>query len=358
MKDSFFGRHDAKDAAQIQANLGLCADWMNRLARWLSQEDGDCVSGETLACRIAAFELEAGLAPTGIVTRETRLALLDKCPSLRIRLIGPNIGSGAFFSWQTEQVLYDYFREGIERLGGIWTCREGAVQLVGLRGAHCNGQTLIRTDGVRQFSNLPYGERLHFSSAKPDYFDSLMGMFWTESREKHARIFRCVVNPASVWDAGTAHLNNGQYAYCVGKHRTRDVAHIDAVRHYAGLSWQKSWITDDTGDSVQYLALVGCAPVEVIRSSGNSLDISPDDIDRAEKAIAARIPEYVDAQKIRINIHSCAQDRASSLGCQNIAPEDYAEFMSAILRCCEMQKKAFGFALPIAYYLTDSSWFE
>jgi len=209
-----------------------------------------------------------------------------------------------------------------------------------------------------RFAQSAYGDRQHLSADKPDYFDSAMGLFWVENGVKHAQLYRCVVNPASVWAQGTAHLNNGQYAYGVGRHRTRDSAHIDAVRRYADISWDKSWIYDDSGDSVQYIALVGTSPIEVVRSTGASLDVSDADIARAESAFADRTPEYVDAQKIRINIHSCAENKPSSLGCQNIAPEDYASLMSTILRLTELQKRRYGFELPIEYFLSDGSWFE
>lgn len=352
---------DYRAAAHVQSRLGLRVDWMRRLGRLLSSFQGDnrdWSSGEALARRIAEFECAVGRAPTGIVTASTRLALLERFDSLRVQWIGPELAPHEILSWQTESALYDFFRDNVERLDGVWMERDCGVQLVGLRGVRMEGRSLRRTESARRFSESPYGSRPHLSSAKSDYFDSVMGVFWREAGVKHGRLFRCVVNPASIWPEGTAHLNNGQYAFCLGRHRTRDGAHMDAVRRYVNTTWEKSWIFDDAGDSVQYLALVGISPIEVVRSSASSLDVSEDDIARAERAFAERLPEFVDEHKIRINIHSCAENEPSSLGCQNIAPEDYAEFMSIIVRLAERQKKRYGLELPIEYYLTDGSWFN
>lgn len=352
---------DFAEAAQIQQRLGLRIDWMRRLGRLLSESFGrkcDVASGAGLARAIAEFECEMGIEPTGIVARATRKALIAQFESLGVRWIGPNLESGVLFSWQTEATLYERYCENVERLDGAWMRRDYALQLVGLRGVRLRSRCLERTDSAMRFAQSAYGDRQHLSADKPDYFDSAMGLFWVENGVKHAQLYRCVVNPASVWAQGTAHLNNGQYAYGVGRHRTRDSAHIDAVRRYADISWDKSWIYDDSGDSVQYIALVGTSPIEVVRSTGASLDVSDADIARAESAFADRTPEYVDAQKIRINIHSCAENKPSSLGCQNIAPEDYASLMSTILRLTELQRRRYGFELPIEYFLSDGSWFE
>lgn len=352
---------DFAEAAQIQQRLGLRIDWMRRLGRLLSESFGrkcDVASGAGLARAIAEFECEMGIEPTGIVACATRKALIAQFESLGVRWIGPNLESGVLFSWQTEATLYERYCENVERLDGAWMRRDYALQLVGLRGVRLRSRCLERTDSAMRFAQSAYGDRQHLSADKPDYFDSAMGLFWVENGVKHAQLYRCVVNPASVWAQGTAHLNNGQYAYGVGRHRTRDSAHIDAVRRYADISWDKSWIYDDSGDSVQYIALVGTSPIEVVRSTGASLDVSDADIARAESAFADRTPEYVDAQKIRINIHSCAENKPSSLGCQNIAPEDYASLMSTILRLTELQKRRYGFELPIEYFLSDGSWFE
>lgn len=349
---------DLVESSYIQEQLGIKCDWMNRVSHCM-QRSGITSSvprdGVELARAIANFEGEMGLMETGIIGAKTRMALIEHFPGLRIQFVGTFLEPKILLNNASESEVYFYFKNIVRSQFGTWCEHECVPFLVGLRGVHWDGVRLKRTESAKVFASSVYGAREHLRSNKADYFDSVIGVFWRESGACHACIFSAVVNPASVWSGGTAHLNNGQYTYRIGRHRTREPEHMAAIRRYA-LEWDKSWIFEDTGDSVQYIALVGTRPIEVVRSSGSSLDLSLEDIARAELAIAERRETYVNGETIRINIHSCAEKHASSLGCQNIAPWDYRAFMSLLLRLADGQRRLYGCELPISYFLTDSSF--
>ena len=63
----------------------------------------------------------------------------------------------------------------------------------------------------------------------------------------------------------------------------------------------------------------------------------------------------MDAYKIKINIHTCAFNHASSLGCQNILPQYYTDFIQTLERLANRQRETMGFALDIMYSLIDAS---
>lgn len=330
------------------------ADWLRRLDAVLTSPD---TQGETLSARLARIQKAHGLDVTGILTADTRLALVARYPgSLGISLVGP-YRTPRVFADGCEASLHARFCALIDALHGVQLSLDAAPQILAIRGLIHTNAGFERTPSARDFAQTPYGTRSHLSADKPNYADTTLAVLWNESGSRHVEVFAGVVNPNGVWPQGTAHLCHGQYFYRLGRHRTREASHIDAVRTMAS-HWPADWITDRTPDSIQYLALESTSNIEVVRSTGDSLDVSPDDVARAEFAIAHRDPTFVDAQTIKINIHTCAFDHASSLGCQNILPGDYARFMGTLVRLRALQFKRYGFALDIPYLLTDASFFD
>lgn len=332
-------------------DCGIRYDWLGRLCACL---DTTCTSYPQ---RLREFQSDNGLAPTGFIDAPTRLRLIETFEPLRIRTIGPFLKERRIFDTSgTEAAQYDRLADILHALHCFVPEEPYAASILAIRGITRTSDGYDQTKSARRFAQHPYSERTHFSSNKADYADSLFALMTREAGEKHVQFFMGVTSPCSIWPAGTAHLCPGQYFYKIGKHRTREPAHIEAVETMIRQNlWPEAWCYARTDDSIQYAALEGTSQIEVVRSSGASLDISDIDIERAEREIAARNPTFVDAQTIKINIHSCSLSHASSLGCQNILPGDYAEFLSALMRIAEMQQNTYGFALDIPYTLCDAS---
>ena len=337
----------------IWARQGLCLDWIRRLRHSLHADDE-----ASCAQKLCEFQGDNGLEITGFVDAATRLALIDSFPELRIQLIGNHLQPRCLFeNTLSDGAVYDRCEAILmSRHAWVMPLDEG-LQILAVRGVQKTSEGWFRTSTARDFAETPYGSRVHFSAARPDYADAMIAVLWRTSGRKNVRLFCGNVNPCAIWPHGTAHLNHGQYFYKIGRHRTREPAHIDAVLQMAE-KWPENWIYDRTEDSVQYIALEGTSDIEVIRSHGESLDISDEDVRNAEMAIAHRDLTYVDALRIKINIHTCAFNRASSLGCQNILPQDYADFMQLLLDAAERQIRRYGFALEIPYTIVDASMNE
>lgn len=345
-------RMNLSDAAHINANLGVKIDWWRRLDAAFRLDSSHFFS-RTEALQI--YQRRHHLPANGILTAQTRLSLIRAFPDLRITCIGPHLQTRSLLSDRlsaSEQydVLSDYASSQFAQLSTL----DCVPNLIAIRGVSRKHNAWFQTESAALFAASPFGSRSHFSSHKPDFADSLLAVLWRQNNAKHVRLFPCVVNPQAIWSHGTAHLNTGQYAYKIGKHRTRDIEHMRAARAIA--HHIQNFIIDDTNDSVQYIALEGTSPIEVIRSSGNSLDLSPNDIERAEIAIAQRQPAFVDHLHIKINIHTCAASRASSLGCQNILPSDYPEFIQTLLDLRAAQIDLYGFPINFPYILLDASF--
>lgn len=340
------------DAAHINANLGVKIDWWRRLDAALSL-DSSHFFHRTEALQV--YQRHHHLPANGILTAQTRLSLIRDFPILRIPCIGPHLQTRSILSEKISEstqydVLADYASSQFARLSSL----DSVPNLIAIRGVSRKKNEWFQTDSAALFASSPFGSRSHFSSHKPDFADALLALLWRQNHVKHVRLFPCVVNPQAIWQHGTAHLNIGQYQYKLGKHRTRDIEHMHAARAIA--PHIQNFIIDDTNDSVQYIALEGTSPIEIIRSSGTSLDISQEDIERAEIAIAKRQPDFVDHCHIKINIHTCAFSRASSLGCQNILPGDYPEFIQTLLDLRVAQIDLYGFPIDFSYILIDASF--
>lgn len=338
------------DALDIHQRLGLRTDWLGKLCHVLGCERSKPLE---LIQAVVAFQREHGITPSGVVGSQTRLKL-EEVFDIGPRLLGPQLEEHCVFDEsQTEEALHQRC-EAIVHASFAQVYRLAHLpQMLAIRGVRRLGRAYWQTSSAQQFASSPYGERSHFSAAKPDYDDAVLALFWREP-QRRVRLFSAVVNPASLWPEGTAHLIDGQYFYRIGKHRTYECAHIEAIRSMAS-SWPKTWIYDDSGDSIQYIALESTSPIEVVRSRVGTLDIDADDLKRAQIAIAQRQADYVDHLKIKINIHSSAFGQASSLGCQNIAPQDYQELMDILLEQAQKAKASLGMVPELPYTLIDAS---
>lgn len=333
-------------------DFGIRYDWLGRLCACLNTDRASYPQ------RLRDWQGDNGLAPTGFIDAPTRLKLIEFFEPLRIRTVGENL-------WRTTSVLSTSGTEAAQydRLTDILRAQHSFVpeepfsaSILAIRGIAPSADGYYQTESARMFAQQQYSERTHFSSNKADYADSLFALMTREDGEKHVQFFMGVTSPCSIWPAGTAHLCLGQYFYKIGRHRTREPAHIEAAEAmFQSSIWPENWLYERTEDSIRYAALESTSQIEVVRSAGDSLDLSLDDIARAEREIAARNPTFVDAQTIKINIHSCSQTHASSLGCQNILPEDYRDFLGTLMRIADLQTDRYGFALDIPYTLCDAS---
>lgn len=330
---------------------GIRYDWLGRLCACLG------CSRYSYAARLLEFQGDMGLEATGFLDAQTRMALTQAFEPLKIRTIGLFLQPRLILDTSgTEAAIFDRLADILQSQHCLVPEERFSSGILAIRGVTRHADGWHQTDSARAFATQPYGARDHFSSAKADYADSLIALMTREDGIKRVHLFAGVTSPCAIWPAGTAHLCPGQYLYKIGKHRTREPAHIEAAEAMFNRSqWPQGWCFERTEDSIRYAALEGTSQIEVVRSSGDSLDLSAEDIARAEREIAARNPAFVDAQIIKINIHSCSMSRASSLGCQNILPEDYARFMSELMRIAARQSECYGFALDIPYALCDAS---
>jgi len=305
---------------------------------------------------LAEFQHGHDLPPNGILTAATRLCLINAYPALGIVLIGPHLDRRILLDEsQTEAAIHERCCEIIDALGGIVSTTPYVPQLLAIRGmARTSGHLWQQTDSAARFAAQTYGERDHFCARKTHFCDALMILFWREP-QKRACAFEGVVSPNHIWPQGTAHLCDGQYFFRIGRHRTHAEPHIQAVLE-ASSQWPSDWVCDRQPDSIQYIALEGNAPIEVIRSRAQSLDLDENDIAQANLAIAHRQPNFTHHLSIKINIHTCPQHEAASLGCQNILPSDYAHVMATLLRLRSLQANACGFETDLIYSLFDASF--
>jgi hypothetical protein len=335
-------------------------DWCRKLERYLGVKAWDY---RGLLRAIERFQREHELEMTGgWITPEMRLKLISEKMEFGIQIIGSNLVSDRWLLDEPGSNLSDAMKAEKRILewgkaADAWMPNQaGTGYIWAVRGMKRNERGYwSQTDSAYRFAHESYGNRDHFSSAKAAYADTCFIVVWHDTAGAvHVRTFEGTCNPGSIWPHGTAHLCSGQYLYKLGRHRTREPEHIDAVLSHSK-DWPEHWITDRTVDSVQYYALESVSPIEVVRSTGESLDISEEDIRRAEVAIAHRDPAYVDQNRIKINIHTCAENHASSLGCMNILPNQYAEFISILENLAQHQIRKYGFALDIPFYLCDAS---
>ena len=343
---------DIKDAAfQIQV-IDLRYDWMRRLEHIFSVAQFDYV---TLASRLLEFQYKNNLPPTAIPDARTRLALVRDYSELGIVLVGRHLEPRCILDTTlSADAQYEDLCEILRLQFHCVVRRECTPQIVAIRGVALEDGRWNQTPSAREFAVSEYGHRLHFSADKPDYADAVMAVMWREDGVYHVETYPGVVNPNSIWPEGTAHLCCGQYRFRLGRHRTFDPDHIAAIQHLRQ-NWPQEWVYSETPESIQYIALEGSSPIEVVRSHLDSLDISPEDLSTAEEAIARRDPRFVDEHRIKINIHTCALEHASSLGCQNILPQVYTSFIQTLVRLSERQRETMGFALDIPYSLIDAS---
>lgn len=346
-------KFNSADAQFLYERQSLCYDWRKRLEAHLNA----CDSASAVQ-QLCAFQRDFGLMQTGIVDAQTRLKLIKTFPDLSIQLIGKHLEPRCIFSaLLSDSAIYDKCEAIVKTQRGLVLNDENCAQILAIRGIKRTHKGIFQTESAQAILKEQYGHRTHFCSAKPEYIDSAFVVFWRENSAKKALIFDGTVNPCSIWPYGTSHLNNGQYFFKLGRHRTRERAHIEAVVETSS-NWPENWVFDRSEDSIQYIALEGTSDIEVIRSTGESLDISEDDIRKAETAIAHRNSAFVDVQQIKINIHTCALGHASSLGCQNIVPNHYQPFISQLVALRDIQQDLYGFAREIPYTLIDASMIE
>lgn len=326
-------------------------DWRRRLEGALK-----CDGIRATVHALCRFQKDHSLPATGFVDAPTRLQLIQTFPELALQLVGPHTEerviadesqSETQLSLRLESILDDCCSDRFEL--------DDFAHILAIRGVRRCGKVWHQTASSAEYLSEPYGARRHFSSAKPDFEDTLFAVLWREQGARRVRIFSGTANPNAIWPAGTSHLAAGQYFFKIGRHRTRNLDHIQSVENMSPY-WPSSWLFDRTPESIQYLALEMTSPIEVIRSTGDSLDISDDDIRTAEQKIAEQDPAFTDTLRIKINIHTCAPNHASSLGCQNIRPDDYADFMNILTHCAEKQRERYGFSSDIAYTLLDASF--
>ena len=334
-------------------NNGLRWDWCRKLEKCLNIPP---LNYQIWPAKLKEFQTAFGLEPTGFVDAPTRIQLARHFPDLGIVLIGQNLDPRCILALtQPHEIFCDCVEAILMAQDAYIPQVEAVPAILAIRGVELRPDGFWQTASAKEFAENSYGGRTHFCS-KNGASDSAFFIFWRENGEKHCTFYPGTVNPNAIWPHGTAHLNHGTYFYRIGRHRTREPDHIQAVETMVQRqNWDKDWVYDRTADSIQYLALESVSQIEVIRSNGDSLDISSQDVERALQAIAVRDPTFVDAMRIKINIHSCALDHASSLGCQNIPPQCYGRFMAELLRLQELQREKYGVELPIPYCLTDAS---
>ena len=348
----YFERSDEKMSEILALNrrLPVRLDWWRRVSRVLGARHED---GLALTRSLASFADKQRVCGNGLLTSELHRKLIVAYPELGIRLIGEHLERRLLLDATLESALYDACIDVVRRADGYVFHAPYVPQILAIRGCERRGSEIWQSDSAARFCASPYGSRDHFSSAKTPFLDTIMILFWRDSA-KRARVFDAVSNPNFVWNEGTAHLCDGQYTFRLGRHRTYNRAHIDAVVS-ASQNWPVEWIYELDDEHVRYIALEGTSPVNVVRSTGTSLDISEEDVRRAEDGIGAFEAKYVDQLKIKINIHTCPLGEASSLGCQNIANDEYGEFMR-LLR--EIERGGFeraGYASEVWYTLIDAS---
>ena len=344
---------DFTESACRNIQLGLRPDWIHRLCFHFQVTPMDFVA---CAEKVAKYQGDNRLRMSGFIDAPTRLSLIRDFPELAIQIIGPNTHPRRLIDTsQTESAQYDRITEYLLSMHHLVLSDTDCIQIVGIRGLESKRDGWYQTDSADRFQHQPYGRRDHFTAAKDNYDDTLICLIWKENNVPHVQYFCGISSPNAIWPNGTAHLCPGQYYYKLGRHRTRERDHIRAVLD-TQILWPNDWIYDVTPDSVQYIALESASPIEVIRSHDRSLDLSPEDIETAERAIASRQPDYTNENLIKINIHTCAHNHASSLGCQNIKPTDYYDFIQTLLRITNIQKQYFGFAPDIPYSLIDASF--
>lgn len=348
----YFGRNNEKTSEvwALNRRLPVRVDWWRKLARVL----GVCAEdGMELTRRLASFAEKQRVSGDGLLTPELHRELIRVYPELGIRLIGEHLERRLLLDATSEIALYDACIDVVRRADGYVFETPYVPQLLAIRGCERRGAEIWQTDSAARFCASPYGVRDHFSSAKTPFLDTIMVLFWRDSA-KHARVFDAASNPNFIWNDGTAHLCDGQYTFRLGRHRTYNRAHIDAVV-CASQQWPCEWVYELDDEHVRYIALEGTSAVNVVRSSGTSLDISEEDVCRAEDGIGAFEAKYVDQLKIKINIHTCPLGEASSLGCQNIANDEYGEFIRLLTEIERGGCERAGYALELWYTLIDAS---
>ncbi|MBO4349347.1 MAG: hypothetical protein J6A01_00170 [Proteobacteria bacterium] len=338
-------------------NNGLRWDWCRKLEKCLGIPPLNYLFWPT---KIKEFQAAFALKPTGFIDAPTRLKLADYYRLLDVELVGMHLTPRCLIhSDQTDQNIAYQIENMLVSQDAYIPDIDYAPTILAIRGVEQHQRGWCQTASAMNFASEPYGNRTHFSANKDNYNDALFAIYWRENGNACARLFMGCVNPNHIWPHGTAHLAHGTYLYRIGKHRTREQDHIDAVLEMIKTqTWPSEWLLERTEDSVQYVALESVSQIEVIRSHGDCLDISPEDVEHSMFAIASRAPNYVDAQRIKINIHSCAVDHASSLGCQNILPNDYADFMGVLMRLQKIQRQKYGLELDIPYCLADASMID
>lgn len=338
------------DTFTLNRRLPVRLDWWRKLAKCL---DADPQTARSLCTKLDDYSQSHRLASSGLLTPELRLQLIRDFPTLRLQLIGPQTHERLLIGLHSEAQIYDACEEIVRANDGSTFVTPFVPQLLAIRGAYLKNNEIWQSASAGQFATQNYGFRTHFSSAKTPFCDSVFVLFW-RGPEKHAICFEGTVNPNSIWSAGTAHLCDGQYTFRLGKHRTYSRAHIDGVLS-ACPNWPDEWIYESDDEHVRYIALEGTSPVTVVRSHGDSLDIDETDLDRAENQIASFDPTFTDCNRIKINIHTCPLDCASSLGCQNIRLDQYREFIQTIFQLESASKAQFGYAFETWYTLVDAS---
>ena len=354
------------EESAIQANelKEFRIDWVRKLRQVFHLSEHTWHFDESLVSAIFRFQSGHDLIPSGIIDEKTHERLENTFSVLYEPLIGEHTSSRCLFSTQMPvETRFEMYRSVIENVGGWFCGKPGAVALLGIRGMQIKPKEdhieFWQTDSARNY--LQTGRKYpHFSSQKPDPFDSLMVALWTtregDAIQLHLKETMGTVNPNRCWPAGTAHLRDGQYLYHVGTHGTRlsDI-HGQAISRTLESPDNNPLNAFVCDEFIRYDALRASRKIEIWRDSAseNDLNIGENAESFSRQQIFERSPAYTDQNQIAINIHTCPPDVPASMGCQNIPLPHYIDWIRQI------KDVSARYGEPhILYTLIDSSKLE
>ncbi len=218
---------------------------------------------------------------------------------------------------------------------------------------------------------------------KDTWDDIVVSLYIDKNGKKIVRERKGSVDPGSTNDdankkqkrqnksAGTAHLIDGQHTFQVGrKHSTSTATHIKIAKKLVKESGkytnknnkEKDIISGphrkdkhrNTYKSYAYTALRAHGNQEIFRESQenryDNYHIDQEEFQTSvDDGITKGLRQYVDRSEINANFHSGQEHSSLSLGCQNIPPSEYENFMKEILEGRAAGQKT------ILYTLVDAS---
>jgi len=357
---------DATKAIDFNNQQQFRIDWVRKLQKHLGVADAylstDGNFDEDTVTKLKDYQFQHALDADGKITPLTRRALETEVESLKEPLIGPHrdmtprllVDSGL------DQEKYEAYRTIILEAGGHFkddageNKGKGAINLVAIRGVEMVNGKLFQTASAAEFAQASEGGLAHdhFSAKKDNPFDDII-VSLRKDVDDEGKVTYLVsermgsVDPNEVWEAGTAHLRDGQYEYGLGSHgtSTEHPSHMKAMDKFDRAK-TRGEAEDEQGPvkvwgnqtSIRYTALNAKRRIEIWRehpspegaNEPNNLSISDAEEKTSRKAVAHGQPNHVKQDSIDINIHSCSDDEASSQGCQNVPVGQYEEFIKEI----------------------------